>query len=192
MRRASARRPTAHTAASDNVTRSRDGLTLLGVVRGPACADNHKVRLLRTRPARLTIALSLSALALALLSACSSGSSHSASRAPSVHVQERDFRITVAPGRVHAGTVRLVIHNKGPDTHELLIVRSSRAGLPLRSDGLTINEAAVDGSTVAVMEGKEPGTTEHLVVHLKPGRYELFCNMAGHYLGGMRAELVVT
>ena len=26
----------------------------------------------------------------------------------------------------------------------------------------------------------------------KPGRYELFCNMAGHYLGGMRAALVVT
>jgi uncharacterized cupredoxin-like copper-binding protein len=29
-------------------------------------------------------------------------------------------------------------------------------------------------------------------LHLRPGRYELFCNMAGHYLGGMRAELVVT
>jgi uncharacterized cupredoxin-like copper-binding protein len=42
------------------------------------------------------------------------------------------------------------------------------------------------------VEGKEPGTTEHVLVHLKPGHYELFCNMAGHYLGGMRAELVVS
>jgi uncharacterized cupredoxin-like copper-binding protein len=28
-------------------------------------------------------------------------------------------------------------------------------------------------------------------VKLEPGRYELFCNMAGHYAGGMESELVV-
>jgi uncharacterized cupredoxin-like copper-binding protein len=135
------------------------------------------------------LALSLLVLALA---GCSSGSSHNASSAPTVQVRERDFRIAVSPAKVHAGTVRLVVRNEGPDTHELLIVRSSRVGLPLRSDGLTINEEAVDSETVAVMEGRGAGHTEHLLVHLKPGRYELFCNMAGHYLGGMRAELVVT
>jgi len=123
---------------------------------------------------------------------CSSGSSHSASGAQTVRIKERDFRISVAPARVHAGTVRLVLHNKGPDTHELLIVRTAGPDLPLRSDGLTINEEAVERATVAVVEGKEPGTTEHVLVHLKPGHYELFCNMAGHYLGGMRAELVVS
>jgi uncharacterized cupredoxin-like copper-binding protein len=109
-----------------------------------------------------------------------------------VRVKERDFRITVSPARVRAGTVRLVLHNKGPDTHELLIVRSPSPDLPLRTDGLTINEAALDKATVGVIEGKEPGTSEQLLLHLKPGRYELFCNMAGHYLGGMRATLVVT
>jgi uncharacterized cupredoxin-like copper-binding protein len=126
------------------------------------------------------------------LAGCSSGSSHHASRAPSVRVTERDFRITVAPARVRAGTVRLVVHNQGPDTHELLIVRSSSKELPLRTDGLTVDEAALDASTATTVEGKETGTTEHLLVRLKPGRYELFCNMAGHYLGGMRATLVVT
>lgn len=148
------------------------------------------MRRLRTLP-RLGFGLSLFALALAL-SACSSGSSHQAARAATVRVGERDFRITVAPARVHAGTVRLLVHNRGPDTHELLIVRSPGPGLPLRSDGLTVNEAALDSATVGVIEGKGPGTEEELLVHLKPGRYELFCNMAGHYLGGMRAELVVT
>lgn len=146
------------------------------------------MRALRSLPVRLTIG----AFALALLAGCASGSSHEAGRAPSVRVQERDFRITVKPARVRAGTVRLVLSNKGPDTHELLIVRSSSADLPLRTDGLTINEAAVDRATAGVIEGKEPGTTEEMVLHLKPGRYELFCNMAGHYLGGMHAELVVT
>jgi uncharacterized cupredoxin-like copper-binding protein len=135
--------------------------------------------------------LSLAALALMLLPSCSSGSSHETAAA-TVRVQERDFRITVSPSRVRAGTVRLLVRNQGPDTHELLVVRSSRASLPLRSDGLTINEARLDSSTVTVMEGRDPGDAEELLVHLKPGRYELFCNMAGHYLGGMHAELVVT
>jgi uncharacterized cupredoxin-like copper-binding protein len=143
------------------------------------------VRSLRSRLALLT----LSALALA---GCSSGSSHHAAASSTVRVKERDFRITVSPARVRAGTVRLFLHNKGPDTHELLIVRSPSPDLPLRTDGLTINEAALDKATVGVIEGKEPGTSEELLLHLKPGRYELFCNMAGHYLGGMRATLVVT
>jgi uncharacterized cupredoxin-like copper-binding protein len=129
---------------------------------------------------------------VALLAGCASGTSHKAANAPSVRVLERDFRISVKPARVHAGTVHLVLHNKGPDTHELLIVRSPSADLPLRTDGLTIDEAALDKATVGVIEGKGPGSTEEMTLHLKPGRYELFCNMAGHYLGGMRAQLVVT
>jgi uncharacterized cupredoxin-like copper-binding protein len=147
------------------------------------------VRALRSLPVRLTFG----AFAVALLAGCSSGSpDKAAATAPSVRVQERDFRISIEPARVHAGTVRLVLHNKGPDTHELLIVRSPSADLPLRTDGLTIDEAALERATVGVIEGREPGRTEEMVLHLKPGRYELFCNMAGHYLGGMRAQLVVT
>jgi uncharacterized cupredoxin-like copper-binding protein len=152
------------------------------------------VRALRSRVGLLTIGLSLAALALALLPSCSSGDSHETAAAATVRVQERDFRITVSPARVGAGTVRLLVHNQGPDTHELLVVRSSHDSLPLRRDGLTVNEATLDHehATVTVMEGRDPGDAEELLVHLKPGRYELFCNMAGHYLGGMRAELVVT
>ena len=67
-----------------------------------------------------------------------------------------------------------------------------RRSLALRTDGLTVNEAALDRGTVGVIEGKQPGTVEEVLLHLKPGRYELFCNMAGHYLGVMRAALVVT
>jgi uncharacterized cupredoxin-like copper-binding protein len=29
-------------------------------------------------------------------------------------------------------------------------------------------------------------------VHLAPGRYVLFCNMTGHYMGGMHSTLVVS
>jgi uncharacterized cupredoxin-like copper-binding protein len=30
-----------------------------------------------------------------------------------------------------------------------------------------------------------------LRVRLTPGRYEFFCNMSGHYLGGMHTVIVV-
>ena len=98
----------------------------------------------------------------------------------------------MAPARIRAGTVRLLLQNRGPDTHELIIVRHSPGHLPLRSDGLTVNEAVLEQATVGTAEGQAPGVGHELLLHLKPGRYELFCNMAGHYPGGMRAELVVT
>jgi hypothetical protein len=60
-----------------------------------------------------------------------------------VQISEKDFRIVVTPGHIPAGQAELVVRNQGPDTHELIIVRSSRSRLPLRLDGLTVNEAAL-------------------------------------------------
>jgi uncharacterized cupredoxin-like copper-binding protein len=104
-----------------------------------------------------------------------------------VSITERDFRIS-APAWIHAGTVRLRIHNLGPDTHELLIVRAPAGRLPLRADGLTVDEEEIHSS---VFEGQERGKTGELRVRLAPGRYVLLCNMAGHYLAGMRRTILV-
>jgi uncharacterized cupredoxin-like copper-binding protein len=150
-------------------------------------------RRLRSRFARVGVGFGLAALAVlvvALVSSCSSGSSDRAKAGPLVRVTERDFRITIAPAKVSAGEVRLLLHNKGPDAHELIMVRASHSRLPLRTDGLTVDEEAL--ASVETVEPQSPGTVHELLLHLKPGRYELFCNMAGHYLGGMRAQLVVT
>jgi uncharacterized cupredoxin-like copper-binding protein len=124
------------------------------------------------------------------LSACSSDSSPQ-SHANVVRVTVRDFHIEVSPARIPAGNARLVIVNKGPDTHELLVVRGGSA-LPLRKDGLTVDEEKLDPVTVATAEGEPPDAVETLRLKLRPGRYELFCNMAGHYLGGMSGRLVVS
>jgi uncharacterized cupredoxin-like copper-binding protein len=123
------------------------------------------------------------------LSACSSDST--SSQGAVVRVTLKDFRITVSRSHVRAGDVRLVVKNKGPDTHELLIART-RASLPLRADGITVDEEALESSAVAEAEGEPRGRVRVLELKLQPGRYELFCNMAGHYLGGMRARLVVS
>jgi uncharacterized cupredoxin-like copper-binding protein len=145
-------------------------------------------------PLRILITLSAVAalcLSAALLSGCGvTGSAGAKSPSPAVKVSERDFRIS-APKQLAAGNVRLSVYNNGPDAHELIVVREGSRPLPLRGDGLTVDEDAVERSTAGTLEPGQPKSTRDLDVHLTPGRYVLFCNMSGHYLGGMHTELVV-
>jgi uncharacterized cupredoxin-like copper-binding protein len=106
-----------------------------------------------------------------------------------VRIAERDFHIS-APKAVSAGSVHLAIANKGPDDHELIVVRLRGKRLPHRADGLTLDEDALERDIAAALEPAAPGGHE-LSVNLKPGRYELLCNMYGHYAGGMHTRLVV-
>jgi uncharacterized cupredoxin-like copper-binding protein len=122
--------------------------------------------------------------------ACSGG--HADQRpVRAVQVTERDFTIHM-PARIPAGDVRLVVKNRGPEQHELIVVRTSAAWLPLRSDAATVNEEGLEPETLGTLEPGPVGSTRELDVHLRPGTYEVFCNMAGHYLGGMSATFTVT
>jgi uncharacterized cupredoxin-like copper-binding protein len=105
-----------------------------------------------------------------------------------VQVSERDFAIS-APRHVAAGPVTLRVANHGPDAHELIVVRTRDGRLPFRGDGLTVDEDAVEHSTLGALEPGEPGGIRELRLNLRPGRYVLFCNMSGHYLGGMQSVL---
>jgi uncharacterized cupredoxin-like copper-binding protein len=107
-----------------------------------------------------------------------------------VGVNERDFHITTTLAQVKPGDVTLRVHNGGPDEHELLVAPERRGGLPIRSDGFTLNEEAIQSSEPGSITPQQPGGTEDLKLHLAPGRYILFCNMEGHFMGGMRTELV--
>jgi uncharacterized cupredoxin-like copper-binding protein len=64
-------------------------------------------------------------------------------------------------------------------------------GLPFRSDGITLSEEQLEKSIVGSLEPGAPNSVRELRVQLKPGHYVLFCNMFGHFMGGMRADLVV-
>ena len=90
-----------------------------------------------------------------------------------------------------AGDLTLTVRHNGPDQHELIIVRTDRARLPLRSDGLTVDEETLQKRTIETLEPSPAGDVHRLHLHLAAGRYVLFCNMAGHYLGGMHTMLVV-
>ena len=107
-----------------------------------------------------------------------------------VKVTERDFAIRTTK-QVSAGDVVLRVRNRGPGSHELLVVRTSAGRLPFRSDGLTVDEDAVSKAEVGVLEPDHAGVVRELRIRLTPGRYVLFCNMSGHFLGGMHTDLVV-
>ena len=141
------------------------------------------------RHKRRPAVLGLLALAVLIGTGCSSAKSSTGASA-TLRVTERDFHIS-APKRVSAGDVRLIVRNNGPDAHEFIVIRARSWRLPLRTDGLTVNEEALDRSTAGVLEPAERGEVRELAVRLRPGRYQLICNMAGHYLGGMHAQLVV-
>lgn len=128
-------------------------------------------------------------LAGVLVSGCGSAQ-NATDTAHVVGVTEKDFKIS-APKTLAAGDVVLSARNEGPDEHELIVARVGALGLPLRTDGLTLNEEALERNEAGVLEPGAPGSVRALSVKLTPGRYVFFCNMAGHYLGGMHAEVVV-
>jgi uncharacterized cupredoxin-like copper-binding protein len=122
------------------------------------------------------------------LGGCGSGSTPAAHQ-PTTRITERDFRISV-PNRLSSGEHMLTVHNKGPARHELIVVRVD-GELPMRRDGVTVDEDAVERHKVGALEPGTPGATRRLRVSLRPGRYAFFCNMFGHYLGGMDRDVVV-
>jgi uncharacterized cupredoxin-like copper-binding protein len=137
-------------------------------------------------PLRLRL-LVLACLALLACPGCGSGGHDSAARV--VRITERDFRIS-APKHVRSGDLLLSVRNRGPDAHELIVVRDG-SRLPLRSDGTTVSEEKLEPVIAGALEPGHPHSVRKLRLHLAPGTYELFCNMSGHYLGGMHTKLVV-
>jgi uncharacterized cupredoxin-like copper-binding protein len=139
-------------------------------------------------PPQRGLATAVAALLL-LFTAC--GSSHSAAtpRTNLIHVSERDFLIS-APRQVSSGNLVLQVRNEGPDSHEFIMVRRN-GRLPLRADGITIDEKALQGSEVGALEPSGVGSVRTLRLDLTPGHYQFFCNMAGHYMAGMHGEMVV-
>ena len=132
---------------------------------------------------RLRAALVLGALCpgAALLAGCGGSALESGARV--VNIGEKDFAIS-APRRLDAGEVELRVRNQGRTSHELIVVRA-HGGLPLRSDGLTVDEEALRAVRSA-RSSRAPGATGRLRVHLRPGRYVLLQH-GGHYIGGMDA-----
>jgi uncharacterized cupredoxin-like copper-binding protein len=112
---------------------------------------------------------------------------------PVVHVRLHDFKIRNQDPVTSSGDVTLHVRNAGPSTHEINVDRTSLADgdLPLGPDGLTVDEDAPQLHRIGSIEVLRLGETGDLTLHLPPGHYVLWCNLEGHYLGGMHASLDV-
>ena len=110
-----------------------------------------------------------------------------------VNVLLKDFEVRQDAAVVPAGTVSFRIRNQGPTSHELIVVRTDRDPdkLPLQRDGLTVNEDASGIDLLDEAEGLDIDDRQTLVLRLAPGNYVMYCNLEGHYLGGMHAALAV-
>jgi uncharacterized cupredoxin-like copper-binding protein len=110
-----------------------------------------------------------------------------------VVVTLRDFRYSANVQSVPAGSVTFHIVNRGQSTHEFNVDRTDLAdgSLPIRADGITVNEESSDLHRVDSVNTIEYHSTADLTVNLKRGHYVLYCNLEGHYQGGMHVSLTV-
>jgi uncharacterized cupredoxin-like copper-binding protein len=109
------------------------------------------------------------------------------------------MRLTATPTSVPAGQVSFVATNMGSVNHEFVIlplaanqIVGTRAS---QSDG-TIDETGSLGEAsnscgAGAGAGIAPGASSWVTVTLAPGRYELVCNLPGHYAAGMYTQLTV-
>ncbi len=110
------------------------------------------------------------------------------------------MRLTADRTTVPAGKVSFLVTNEGSISHEMVV-------LPLPADQVVgtrpvggdarIDEAGSVGeasNTCAEGAGQGilPGSPSWVTLTLTPGRYELLCNLPGHYAAGMYTQLTVS
>ncbi len=108
--------------------------------------------------------------------------------------------VTLDRSTVPAGTVSLLVANDGSVEHELVVLPladGARPGQLTISDDGSVAEDDSLGEASATCAGGEgdgivAGSEGWVTLDLAPGRYELVCNLPGHYAAGMYAELDVT
>jgi uncharacterized cupredoxin-like copper-binding protein len=103
---------------------------------------------------------------------------------------------TTVPG----GSVSFLVTNNGSITHELVILplsgnqtADSRAiGADSRVDEAGSVGEASNNCGEGAGKGIRAGSSGWVTLDLAPGRYELVCNLPGHYAAGMYTELTVS
>lgn len=110
------------------------------------------------------------------------------------------MRLSADRSTVPGGRVTFVATNTGSVSHELVvlplrhgqIVGTRRVG----NDGKIDEDGSLGEASKScgrgTGEGVAPGASGWTTLHLPAGRYELVCNLPGHYAAGMYTQLTVT
>ena len=119
-----------------------------------------------------------------------------ARRRPALHRRCQRLRYRRSDGHP-SPRVSLRVHNTGALTHEVMVLPLNTNQYPGQRAIGTNNQVDETGSLAEASrscgadagDGVLAGATAWTTVNLPPGRYELLCNIAGHYGAGMYAEL---
>lgn len=111
----------------------------------------------------------------------------------------RMMNISATPSSVSAGDVSFLVWNQGMMTHEFIVLPLSTGEVGARAigaDGRVDETGSLAEASSACGTGSgdgiPPGSASWVTLHLDPGRYELICNLPGHYARGMFSELDVS
>jgi uncharacterized cupredoxin-like copper-binding protein len=109
------------------------------------------------------------------------------------------MQVRVTPSTAPAGVVSLRVSNTGQMTHELVVLPlpdgQAVGDRAVKSDG-RVEEADSLGEVSRTCgagsgDGLAPGETGWTTLRAPVGRYELVCNLPGHYAAGMSALLTL-
>ena len=144
------------------------------------------------RPWRHAVFAAMLAVAFVGLAAAPAAAQNGGSSS-TVVVNLHDFKYHDSPSNVPAGTITFKVVNAGPSTHEFNVDRTDvpDGSLPLRADGLTVDEESPLLHRIGSLDSISYQGTRSLTLRLRPGHYVLYCNLEGHYLGGMHVSLTV-
>ena len=104
-------------------------------------------------------------------------------------------RATVSPG-----PVSFLVTNVGSVSHEMIILPLPGSQIvgsrPMGGDGKIDEVGSLGEASNTCGEGAGqgilPGASSWITVTLAPGRYEVVCNLPGHYASGMYSQLTVS
>ncbi|MDW6025716.1 plastocyanin/azurin family copper-binding protein [Mesorhizobium sp. BAC0120] len=99
--------------------------------------------------------------------------------------------VTLSTDHVKPGKVVFNVKNiSDNEDHELLLANvASPDALPMDESGARVDEDKLKG--LKELGDVHPGKSRSTTLRLKPGKYMLFCNEAGHFKAGMYATFTV-
>jgi uncharacterized cupredoxin-like copper-binding protein len=100
--------------------------------------------------------------------------------------------ISINPKSVLHGTVKFSVTNKSSNViHEMIlspVADEAKLLTYIEKENKVDEESSIHLGEVSELD---PGKSGTLVVDVKPGKYILYCNLAGHYMAGMWTILEV-
>lgn len=97
----------------------------------------------------------------------------------------REYAIHVTDHVAKAGDVTFTVTNYGTIQHEFLVIKSDYLAGQIPFNGDKFDEAEKGVENLGETGEFDAGLTKSVTVKLTPGRYQLVCNIPGHYKKGM-------